>query len=82
MHGRSFITELKTFVGHDQMITDACEVTLSGFIATSSLDGKIKLWDIQEPQLMTELEDGSVKKGRSIKGVRGLTYTPDYGGNL
>ena len=43
---------------------------MSKYVATSSLDGKIKLWDINEPQLMTELEDNTVKKGRMIVGFR------------
>lgn len=79
---KEFVKELQIFQGHEQMITDACEIILSGFIATSSLDGKIKLWDVEEQQLITELEDGCVKKGRSIKGVRGMSYTQDYGGSL
>jgi WD40 repeat protein len=47
-------------------------------VASSSLDGKIKLWDIADRSLMTELKSPN----SSQRGIRGLTYNYEYGSNL
>jgi WD40 repeat protein len=42
------------------------------------LDGSIKLWDINESRPITELKDPQ----KTSKGIRGMTYSYEYGGNL
>ena len=61
------------------------ELTLSGYLATSSLDGFIRIWSLFDFKLLTELQDLDSRKGvdsKPINGVRTLCYTPDFGGNL
>lgn len=81
----------QTFRAHEASITDILEITISDFLATSSLDGKIKIWDFEDFSLITELEDkapGKSKikvKGKSesgLNGIRGISYTSESGGNL
>lgn len=58
-------------------ITFAGEIMLPKLMTTSSLDGSIKLWDLNDRILIIELRDDSTSKG-----IRGLTYSYEYGGNL
>ncbi len=51
-------------------------------VASCSLDGKIKLWDLNDPKcplLKTELKDTS---NSSNRGIRGMSYSSYYGSNL
>ena len=66
------------FMAHLKPITDIVELSSPRLVASSSLDGKIKLWDITEKLLLTELKDN----GTIGRGVKGLTYSLDYGSNL
>lgn len=45
---------------------------------TSSLDGKIKIWDLINNCFVIEIKETH----SNSRGVRGLTYSYDYGGNL
>lgn len=58
---------------HKKKIMDVVELTAPRLIASASLDGKIKLWDLTdvEPRLLTELKDPS----NCERGVRQLTYS-------
>lgn len=47
-------------------------------LASASHDGKIKLWDLQDQKLITELKTPAP----SVRGIRGLSYNRDYGSNL
>lgn len=68
-------------------------------MATSSLDGFIRIWSLDTFKLKTELEDVESKKNATkkvvsqteavksaafinVSGVRSLSYTPEFGGNL
>ena len=54
------------FKAHLQQITEVLEITTPKLIVSSSLDGNIKLWDIneQERSLIAELkEPGKISKG-------------------
>ena len=62
---------------HTSNITDVAEIMVPKLVATSSLDGLIKLWDLTDKYVLAEVKDASTKRG-----VRGLTYSYDYGGNL
>ena len=64
-------------LSHTKKITEVTEISIPKLVASSSLDGTIKLWDLADKVLMTELKDGSTSKG-----IRGITYSFDYGGNL
>ncbi|EGR28930.1 hypothetical protein IMG5_166500 [Ichthyophthirius multifiliis] len=72
----------KLMIAHLKTITKIEELMSPRLIASSSLDGKIKLWDLTDPSnppiLITELRDPN----SSIRGVLGLTYSCHYGSNL
>lgn len=63
---------------HLKQITEVVELVSPRIVASSSLDGKIKLWEITEGQLLATLHDPN----QSQRGIRGLTYSSDYGSNL
>ena len=70
--------ELFCLFAHMKQITDLVEMSSPRMLASSSLDGKIKLWDLTDFNLVTELKSpGTVQRG-----VRGLTYNYEYGSNL
>ena len=81
------------------MITDCAEISGSDLLATSSLDGFIRIWSLDTFKLKTELEDIESKKHptkkvisqtetvksaavMNVSGIRCLSYTPEFGGNL
>ncbi|KRW99211.1 WD40-repeat-containing domain [Pseudocohnilembus persalinus] len=69
-------------IAHMKQITDICELQSPKLIASSSLDGKIKLWDINDlsnPVNKTELKDNSNENKR---GILGMSYSSNYGSNL
>lgn len=91
--------EIVTFLAHSELITDCVEITGSDLLATSSLDGFIRIWSLDSFKLKTELEDVESKKNATkrvvsqtetvksaavmnVSGVRSLSYTPEFGGNL
>jgi len=49
----------KMLKAHKKKIMDIVELTAPRLVASASLDGKIKLWDLtdNEPRLLTELRD-------------------------
>ena len=47
-------------------------------MATSSLDGYVKLWDIYDRSLLCELRDNNL----NFRGVKGITYTYEFGQSL
>jgi len=47
-------------------------------IATSSLDGLIKLWDLSDKTCISELRD----LNQDFRGVKGLTYSGEFGKSL
>jgi WD40 repeat protein len=58
-------------------------------MATASLDGFIRIWNLEDYRFKTQLEDLEAKKqskaqagGRNIHGVRTMSYTPAFGGFL
>jgi len=68
-------------IAHMKQITEITELYSPKLIATSSLDGTIKLWDFTDlsaPTLKTELRETSGAQ----RGVRGMTYSSNYGSNL
>ena len=84
-HTNSVFNIERSFKAHDCLITDCIEITNSNLLASSSLDGKIKIWDLEDYSLLTELTDVTMKKkafqnGRN--GVRALSYTHESGGNM
>jgi FOG: WD40 repeat len=64
---------------HKKKVTEVTEISLPKYVASCSLDGTIKLWDLSDKikTLVMELKDNS-----TIRGIRGITYSFDYGGNL
>ncbi|EAR91938.2 WD domain, G-beta repeat protein (macronuclear) [Tetrahymena thermophila SB210] len=70
----------KLLKAHKGKIMDVVELAAPRLVASASLDGKIKLWDLtdSEPRLLTELKDPS----NCERGVRQLTYSHQYGSNL
>ena len=64
-------------LSHTKKITEVTEITIPKLVASSSLDGTIKLWDLADKTLVTELKDSN-----TARGIRGITYSFDYGGNL
>jgi WD domain, G-beta repeat len=62
---------------HEKKITEVCELNIPRRIATCSLDGSIKLWDISTKTCVVELKDIS-----TARGIRGMSYSHEYGGNL
>ena len=64
-------------LAHTKKITDVLEINIPKLVASSSLDGTIKLWDLVDKMLVTELKDTT-----TTRGIRGMTYSFDYGGNL
>lgn len=86
-------------MAHSELITDCVEISGSDLLATSSLDGFIRIWSLETYKLKTELEDVEAKKHPSkkvvsqtetvksaavinVSGVRCMSYTPEFGGNL
>lgn len=66
---------------HDKQITDVVELLSPKIIATSCLDGKIRLWDfldIKNSCLLAVLKDPGV----NTRGIKSLTYCHSYGSNL
>lgn len=63
---------------HLKQITELVELYSPRLVASSSLDGKIKLWEIADRSLMTELKSPNSNN----RGIRGLTYNYEYGSNL
>jgi WD40 repeat protein len=47
-------------------------------IASCSLDGKIKLWDLSDRSFATELKSPNSNQ----RGIRGMAYSYEYGSNL
>ena len=66
---------------HTKTITEIIEITVPKMIATCSLDGKIKLWDLSESMFISDLKDPSPHSKHS-RGIRGATYSYEFGGNL
>lgn len=64
-----------------KQITDICELFSPRLLATCSLDGKIKLWELTDDK-QTVLKTALKDPGNSIRGIRGLSYMYDYGSNL
>lgn len=64
-------------LSHTKKVTEVTEISIPKLVASSSLDGTIKLWDLADRVLVTELKDSS-----TARGIRGITYSFDYGGNL
>lgn len=63
---------------HMKQITEIVELNQPKLLASASLDGKIKLWDLSDFTLITELKSPT----STHRGIRGLTYSYDYGSNL
>ncbi|EGR31708.1 hypothetical protein IMG5_103520 [Ichthyophthirius multifiliis] len=65
---------------HSKKITDVCELNQPKIIVSSSLDGFICLWDIQdqEPRLLADLRDPI----SNSRGIRQLAYQHSYGSIL
>ena len=74
---RSAIYDKALLASHVKNITDVAEIVVPKLVATSSLDGLIKLWDLADRYVLAEVKDASTSRG-----IRGLTYSYDYGGNL
>lgn len=53
------IEEVLNFNAHTKQITDLVEITVPRLVASSSLDGRIILWDLVEGIAVTELKDPS-----------------------
>lgn len=70
--------EIFCLYAHLKQITELVELYSPRLIASSSLDGKIKLWDLAERSLMTELKSPQ----SNSRGIRGLSYNYEYGSNL
>ncbi len=66
---------------HTKQINEIIEITVPKMIASCSLDGKIKLWEIAEKTFLSDLKDPS-PHSRHLRGIRGATYSYEYGGNL
>lgn len=62
---------------HTNKIMEVVEITSPKLVASCSLDGTIKLWDLTEREPASELNDIS-----TARGIRGITYSFDFGGNL
>ena len=59
-------------------ITDIKELNSPRCLVSCSLDGKIKIWDYFNKCFITEIKEPT----NISRGIRGLTYTQEYGGNL
>lgn len=66
---------------HTKTITEIIEITVPKMIASCSLDGKIKLWDLSESMFISDLKDPS-PHSKHYRGIRGATYSYEFGGNL
>ena len=60
------------FKPHTEPITSIKEITNPLALCTSSLDGKIKLWSIQNKQLIIQISAGLEEEVYRNKGLRGL----------
>lgn len=83
-HTKEIFYQKVTFKAHKDNITDIISISSSNLVASSSLDGLIKLWDANDFELVTELKDVSVfdVDGSKKSGVRHLSYTTESGGNM
>lgn len=82
---KTVLIEKRRFKAHLDLITDIAELTASKMMASSSLEGIIRIWDLETFTNVTELEDtivGRAKGARKVNGVRKLSYTEVCGGNL
>lgn len=72
----------KFMLAHLKTITSIEELISPRLIASGSLDGRIKLWDLTDPTippiLLTELRDPN----QDTRGILGLSYSGHYGSNL
>lgn len=73
-----FKQELPPLNAHLQQITGIVEIVQPKLLASCSLDGRIVLWDLLEGQAIAEIKDNAAVS----RGVRGMTYEYEYGGNL
>ena len=64
-------------VAHSKKITGVVEIITPKLVASASFDGTIKLWDLADKTLITELKDSF-----ATRGIKGITYSYDFGGNL
>lgn len=62
---------------HNEQITGCLEIGNHMTIASSSLDGTIRIWDLEEYKMMGEFQGK-----RSNMSIKKILYTPDYGGML
>ena len=76
---KSFHTPLNQ--EHIKQITEIVEINVPKMIASCSLDGHIKLWEIAEMTFLSDLKDPSPHSKHS-RGIRGATYSYEFGGNL
>ena len=56
---------------------DIKEIKQPKLLASCSLDTKIRLYDLTEMKLLTEFKDTN-----STRGIKGLQYSDEFGGNL
>lgn len=78
------LIEKLSFHGHYQKITACLDLPTLELFATSSLDGRIKFWNVDTGVSLPALED-PVNKGANSKrnkGIRGMDYSEDQGGNM
>lgn len=66
------------FTAHMKEITCVLDINAPKLIASSSLDGRIKLWEFYDKALINELKDPSF----SNRGIKGLCYSYEFGGLL
>jgi len=62
---------------HSRPLTGCLPLLSGGSFATSSLDGKIKIWDSEDFKLISEM-----KSQIDENGIRGIIYTRRFGGML
>ena len=66
---------------HKRQITDIVELKSPRLVASCSLDGKIRLWDLADKKCKTNLID-PVTNTNKYEGIRGMTYSAGSGNNL